>query len=247
MATFHLLNGDCLAEQLRATKINQDFIVCREALIDGEVLANNLADFWAIRAKFIADSYGASIEQYFEITVKELEKLTTLPDGSEVCLWFENDLFCQINLWFVLTLLKKNTNLKLHRVFPIIEDQADIWKGFGKASTEKLEEAYASKVPFTANDIELGTKLWNAFLNSDFEKLKDLSKEKSGCFEYLEEVCQAHIDRFPLDNSLGRPQKILKKIIENVPNDFNSIFTKFSEQEGIYGFGDLQIKQLLNV
>ena len=97
IATFHILNGDCLAEQLRNTKINQDFIICRECLIDGKVVANSLAAFWAIRAKFITESYNASIEEYYENTVNELEKLKTLPDGSEVCLWFENDLFCQIN------------------------------------------------------------------------------------------------------------------------------------------------------
>jgi Domain of unknown function (DUF1835) len=242
MTSFHVLNGDCLAEQLKETKINQDFIVCRECLIEGDVFANNLADFWIIRAKFIAESY----KQYYEKTVKELEKLTNLPDNSEVCLWFENDLFCQTNMWFVITLLSNQTSLKLYRVFPIIENKAEIWKGFGQAATEKLEEAYAKKVLFKPQDIELGLNLWHAFQKGDLKELKALSKQQSDCFEYLEEVCQAHIDRFPLDNSLSRPEKVLKEIMKIQPNDFNSIFAKFSEQEGIYGFGDLQIKRILN-
>ncbi len=242
MATFHVLNGDCLAEQLKETKINQDFIVCRECLIEGDILANNLTDFWTIRAKFIAESY----KQYYEKTVQEFEKLINLPDNSEVCLWFENDLFCQTNMWFVLNLLSNHTNLKLYRVFTIIENKAEIWKGFGQATPEKLEEAYTSKTPFKPQDIALGLNLWNAYRKSDLKELKALSKQKSVCFDYLEEVCQAHIDRFPLDNSLSRPKKMLKEIMKAQPNDFNSIFAKFSEQEGIYGFGDLQIKRILS-
>ena len=247
MTTFHVLNGDCLAEQLRQTKINQDFIVCRECLIEGDIFANNLSEFWSIRAKFIAESYSVSIEQYYENTVKELEKLTSLPETSEVCLWFENDLFCQTNMWFLLTLLSNQANLKLYRVFPIIENKAETWKGFGKATPEKLEDAYASKIPFKPQDFELGLNLWNAYQSGNLKKLKELSKQQSDCFDYLEEVCQAHIDRFPVGNSLGRPEKVLKEIMKTKPNDFYSIFTKFSEQEGIYGFGDSQIKSLLNM
>ena len=247
MTTFHVLNGDCLAEQLRQTRINQDFIVCRECLIDGDVSAKNLAEFWTIRAKFIGESFSVSVEQYYENTVKELEKLTSLPEASEVCLWFENDLFCQTNMWFMLTLLSKQVRLKLYRVFPIIAKKADEWKGFGNATSKKLEQAFASKIPFKPKDFDLGLNLWNAYQNGDLKKLKELSKEQSDCFNYLEEVCQAHIERFPLGNSLGRPEKVLKEIMKTKPNDFYSIFTKFSEQEGIYGFGDSQIKRLLNM
>jgi hypothetical protein len=243
MTTFHVLNGDCLAEQLRQTKLNNNHIICRECLIDGEVFASNLTDFWKIRAKFITQNYNATEHDYFEGTVKELEQLNNLPENSEVCLWFENDLFCQANMWFVMSLISKRTDLKIYRVFPIIENQTELWKGFGNADVEKLEKAYAAKVAFEQKDIDLGVNLWAAYQKSDFIKLKELSKEDSTCFQYLAEVCEAHIDRF---NAESRPKKLLKEIIKANTNDFDKIFAKFSEKEGIYGFGDSQIKSLLN-
>ena len=243
MTTFHVLNGDCLAEQLRQTAINRDFIICREALIDGNVQANSLDEFWKIRADFIANSYNASNEDYFDKSVKEFEKLTTLPQNSVVCLWFENDLFCQVNMWFVLSLLTKQPNLKIFRVFPVTENE-ELWKGFGYASTENLEKAYFSKVKFQEKDILLGVLLWEAYQNADFQNLKALSKNESGCFEHLEEVCQAHIDRFPSDNSLGTPEKVIKEIIQSKLIDFQEVFQRFSEKEGIYGFGDLQVRRI---
>ena len=147
-------------------------------------------------------------------------------------------------MWFVLSLLSDQPNLKLYRIFPVIENIVDTWKGFGISNTEKLEQAYSSKVQFKPKDIELGKHLWAAYQNGDLKKLKELSKEHSDCFEYLEEVCQAHIDRFPLDKTLGRPDKVIKEIIENKSKEFQTVFSEFSYREGIYGFGDLQIKNI---
>jgi hypothetical protein len=242
MKTFHILNGDCLAEQLKVTKINQDFIICRECLIDGNVSADNLSEFWKVRAKFISEIFGA--DDYHKKVVLEFAKIKRITKKSEVCLWFENDLFCQTNLWFVLSLLSKQANLKLFRVFPVIENDTDIWKGFGVSTTETLEKAFKSKVIFQLQDIKLGTNLWEAYQSHDFVKLKELSKQNSACFRYLEEVCDAHIDRFPKNNSMNRPEKVIKEIIKSGSNDFQKVFTEFSAREGIYGFGDLQLKEI---
>jgi len=45
MSTYHILNGDCLAEQLKQTKVNHDFIVCRECLIEGPLNAEKSDEF----------------------------------------------------------------------------------------------------------------------------------------------------------------------------------------------------------
>ena len=244
MPIYHILNGDCLTEQLKQTTIGPNFIVCRECLIEGGVSANNMTDFWNIRAKFIADTYKISEEEYFHKTVNEFEKLNQIPDYSEVCLWFENDLFCQVNMWFTIAILSKYPTLKIFRIFPVIENKADRWKGFGIANAEKLDQAYNTKIQFTAKDIELGENLWKSYQSSDFIRLKQLSKQQTNCFKYLEEVCKAHIDRFPSDKTLGRPEKVIKETIDSGIIDFHLVFSEFSDREGIYGFGDSQIRNI---
>jgi hypothetical protein len=81
--------------------------------------------------------YKVSTEDYLNKTVTEFEKLNHLPDHSEVCLWFENDLFCQANMWFVISILANQPTLKIFRIFPVIENKADLWKGFGVATMLK--------------------------------------------------------------------------------------------------------------
>lgn len=244
MATYHILNGDCLADQLSQTRINQNFIVFRECLIDGTVYADNMADFWKVRAEFFADVYKISTEEYEIKTVNEFEKIKNIPDNSEVCLWFENDLFCQTNMWFLISILATNVTLNIYRVFPIIDHNSDIWKGFGISNAQKLKQAFESKIRFTPIDIELGKDLWASYQIADITKLNELSKKQSNCYEYLEAVCQAAIDRFPLNNTLSRPDQVVKAIIDTISTEFQVVFSEFSEREGIYGFGDLQLKTI---
>lgn len=244
MKTYHILNGDCLANQLASTSINGNYIICRECLIEGDLTAGDTTGFWEMRAKFISKTYRTSPEEYYNNTVKEFEKLKEIGDHAEVCLWFEHDLFCQANMWFMISLLAGKPSIQLYRVYPAIKNEADTWKGFGIADEQMLEESYASRVLFTPRDRELGSNLWAAYKNKDFKKLKELSKQESACFQYLEEVCQAHMDRFSDDHSLGRPQQAVKEIMETGPKDFQTVFHEFSKREGIYGFGDLQVKKL---
>ena len=244
MSTYHILNGDCLAEQLKQTKVNHDFIVCRECLIEGPLNAEKSDEFRKMRSRFISATYQVAETEYYSKTVKELEKIDDLPNGSEVCLWFENDLFCQVNMWFMLCLLSGKPGLKLFRVFPQIESEADQWKGFGMANAGKLEQCYAARVRFSGEDIETGKNLWLAYQAGNLKKLKELSEYQSDCFEFLKEVCQAHSDRFPADGGLGRPEKLVNELIAVHSENFMEIFTEFSSREGIYGFGDLQIKNI---
>jgi hypothetical protein len=59
-----------------------------------------------------------------------------------------------------------------------------------------------------------------------------------------QEVVQAHVDRFPKDGSKGRPERVIEDIMKNGSIDFHKVFEAFWRRESIYGFGDIQLKQL---
>jgi hypothetical protein len=61
----------------------------------------------------------------------------------------------------------------------------------------------------------------------------------------LKQVCRAHIDRFE-NGGLGRPHQRLIEIKNSGNNDFSSIFQSFGKTEAIYGFGDSQVKKMLD-
>jgi hypothetical protein len=244
MGQYHILNGDFLANQLAKTNLNQNFIVFRECLLVGDVTSKKINDFWKIRAQYIFDTFKVSNQEYFIKTVQEFEKINNISDDSEIYLWFENDLFCQVNMWFIISILSNRSSIKIYRIFPVLNYAESLWAGFANSNIEKLEEAFLAKVEFTLDDITLGNKLWNAYQMNDFNMLEYLSQTKSNCFESLPEVCKAQIERFPKDNSLGRPDRVLKEIIETTSKDFETVFHEFSLREGVYGFGDLQVRSI---
>jgi hypothetical protein len=243
-ATYQILNGDCLVEQLKATSIQSNYIVCRECLIDMSFDPVPGLNFWDSRADYMIQQYHLARADYFRMTVNELKRIEEIQAGAEVCLWFEDDLFCQVNMWFVLSLIPKDIELKISRVFPNVPDEVR-WRGFAACSPETLEHCYAERVSFETSDIRLGEQLWRAYHRAEVEQLKKLAISKSKCFRSLEEVCQAHIDRFPADGSPGRPERALQEImLKSKQADFADVFREFSTREGIYGFGDLQIRPL---
>lgn len=241
--THHILNGDCLADQLKETNLSGDYIICREALIDGPIQSDNLDAFWSARAAYIQETYHDNTENYFSRVVPEFLKIRSIPPDAEVCLWFEHDLFCQVNMWFVMSLLYQDgVKRNISRVFPVVHDANDVWKGFGIADAAMLEQAYAQRVLLTENDLKLGNDLWSAYSTYDLDTLKALSTIESDAFLFLPEVCKAHIERFPEGNQLSRPERVLLELIDQSNGDFAEVFAAFSEREGIYGFGDLQVR-----
>ncbi|GGG45293.1 DUF1835 domain-containing protein [Epilithonimonas arachidiradicis] len=232
---FHIANGDFLAEDLRKTSINGEIIVCREALVTGDLKADSLKEFWEVRAKSISEDYKVSKESYYQKSVSEFEKILNIPEGSDVNLWFEDDLFCQVNLWFCISLLSNRKDLKLYRVFPKANTE-NHWKGFSDSENSDLEESLKSRVLLNENDIELAINLWKAYQNNDLNSLKQLSENQFICFHFLNKVVDAYINI--------KPENFIKNQIENDLTDFDSVFKKFQEELGIFGFGDLQVKKI---
>lgn len=100
---YNILNGDALAYSFPDAKIEGEIIVVREGLIDGDLSGNNLDDFWQSRAKYLQ----LTTTEYHNNVVKEFEKIMAAPDDSTFNLWFEYDLFCQVNMWFVISIINR--------------------------------------------------------------------------------------------------------------------------------------------
>jgi hypothetical protein len=236
---YHILNGDCLHQLFKSSNIPGEFIICRECFIEGPVSTDDSPEFRNIRAEYISSTYNSTFEEYKSKVIDEFSKLDNIIADDEVYLWFEDDLFCQVNMWFILSELSKRNVKNIYRIFPISSDE-NKWQGFAHLTAEDLTWLIQSKVKFIPEDIKTGKHLWENYCNNDFEKLKQLSHSGSNCFKHLDEVVQAHIERFSF-----RPQTALKKVISSEEKDFNKISAEFNTTEAIYGFGDLQVKLLL--
>lgn len=235
----HVLPGSSLIEGFRKTNITGEVIICRECLIDGDLKSKSLKDFWKVRETYLTKA-SPKPPTFYQTEVRgEFEKLLNLREGAEVNLWFEHELFCQVNMWFCLSLLADKA-LKCFRVAPPEKYGEERWKGFGELDQDELEPCFSRRIEFAPQDVDLGRRLWDAFSARDFASLTSLSDEESECFKYLKEVCQAAAE---IDT---RPKNALQRIIEDGGREFGPLFQEFIKTEGIYGFGDLQVRRIFD-
>jgi len=240
---YNILNGDSLAHSFPNAKIEGDVIVIREALIDGDLSGDNFNDFWRSRAKFMELTEA----EYHNGVAKEFEKIINAPHNAEFNLWFEYDLFCQTNMWFVMSIINDlSIKKQVYAVYTSYLDRTDkqFWNGFGPATPSELKMCFADRISLNGTDLQFGQHLWTAFKTGDLDELIRLAKNQSPAFPYLQEVVKAHVERFPRDGSKGRPERVLEEITKNISTDFHEVFKEFWSRESIYGFGDTQLKQL---
>ena len=240
---YNILNGDSLAHSFPDAKIEGDIIVVREALMDGDLSGDNLNDFWRSRAKY----HRSTEAEYRSGVAKEFEKIIDAPDNTEFNLWFEYDLFCQVNMWFVISIINSlSIKKKVYAVYTSYLGRYDkqFWNGFGQATSSELKICFAERIPLKDNDLQFGQDLWAAYKSDDLEELIRLAKKTSPTFPYLQEVVKAHVERFPKDGTEGRPERVLEEITKNISTDFHQVFKEFWSRESIYGFGDTQLKEL---
>ena len=239
--TFHILNGDALLDRF-PNAISGKKIVLRECLMDGPVKSDSLGELYEIRATFLEDLIeDFNPKDYWKDAVIEFEKIQSIPPGSVVHLWFEDDLFCQVNLWFACHLLYNCTEqLKVYLIRPEILTKF----GFAAYDSSGLVKLFEDQTEFSC--LEICARLWSAYANNDLMLLQDIAAIVPEPYSFMKTAVKLHLDRLPTGQDSGRPVEVLKAIIEEVGDtDFSLIFKRFSEELYAYGFGDLQVKRLI--
>jgi hypothetical protein len=236
--TYHILNGDALDHQL-PSQIVGERIIMRECLMEGPVQASSFDSFVSQRSDYVSKAFEDS--RYYEWVVPELRKIHNIKDGSEVFLWFEDDVYCQVNLWYVLHQLADYSNLSLYLVRPTSKCPYS----FGCYHSDGLIQLFEQAVP--VSHISELANLWNCYQHEDWTQLKSSAATLADTYPFITPAVTAQIERIPNQHSEGRPIETLKKIVAEIGSDsFKDIFIAFSEKEAIYGMGDLQVRNMLH-
>lgn len=239
---YHVLNGDALKQKFPST-LKGKCIIARECLVDGPVQGKTIEEFYLTRAFYLNTTYGSlSDTKYEEEVIPELDKLKHIESNAQVYVWFEDDLFCQVNLWFIIHQLHHhNPSLRVQLIRPFTNSEY----GFGVMHTQDLEKAFKTKIDLSIYPEMV--KLWTAYQDNNIHLLTQIGDIYKESLPFLRLSIKAHLDRNLHKPEPGRPEKTLKRIIEELDYPgFGPVFQAFCKEESIYGFGDLQVKRLYN-
>lgn len=239
----HILNGDAL-HNIFPTDIEGKTYITRECLLEGNVNSETLVSFFQKRAEFISNTYeGFSKDDYFDMSVLEFNKIQNIPENEEINLWFEHDLFCQVNFWFIVKLLSEH--MKTNKIY-FVQPLEKYKYNFTAMSKGLLKTALNERLKIEDNELSLISKLWDMYQTNNIKSMLEIGRDLQDKFPFILAAIVVHLERIPRDDYLGRPSMSLLTIIDELKtNDFKTIFQEFSKREAIYGFGDLQVKQLL--
>jgi hypothetical protein len=208
-------------------------------------------EFRRVRADHLASAYGVSIEKCEQELRAQEDALSAFSDHEEVVLWFEHDLFCQVQLVYLLDWFAQRdlgrTKLSLVCVgeFPGIE----YFRGLGQLNETELASLFPKRTEVSPSQLELGGKAWQAYSSPNPADLLSLLSSDLSAMPFLERAFIKHLQRFPsTENGLGRIGNVGLGLIAQGHQRFRSLFPAFVSRESEYGFGDaqlyLELKQL---
>ncbi len=241
----HIVNGESTAGILKSCKIKGEIFSFKDTLINGPAPATlNPHEWRGVRVQHLTDTYGLKRSECEKEFLRQEAALASSVNHEEVVLWFEHDLFCHLNLlylldWFRQTDLKK-TCLSLINIgeFPGRKD----FRGLGELNTEELASLFPKREKVTKSQLELGAKAWQAFRSPNPMGIELLLHSDTSESPFLATAFAAHLRRFPSTvNGLGQLERTALQLIADGCGKFAEMFPKFIAAEKTYGLGDSQV------
>lgn len=245
----HITNGDSTTQLLKYIKIDGEIVTWREMLCEGKTTTDvGTESFWKSRFEFFSRNYHISKKYFIDYTLKEFRNLCQNKSQQEIVLWFDYDLFCQINLIAVISWLKKNKpNTTISLVCPENDKKTDKPMAISDLTTDKLKTTFKNRKELSVDDIEYADYIWQLYCAESPLQLQNIITQTSSNFTYLPEAIKVHLKRFPsIKNGLN---SIENTILETVTNKEyptqKKLINHLLKNQGMYGFGDLQYEKYI--
>jgi len=219
---------------MKKAQITGDFLPWQDFLHEGPVPANlPLIELSVVRAKFIAD-YGFgelnAIQKDFE---SRDEKLKSFHQYEKVVLWFEHDLYDQLQLIQVLSWFSEQ-NLEGTKLTLIATNNY-----LGESSAQQIEKLANYEIEITKEHFEVATKAWSAFRQETPKKWAELLDESTSILPYLNGAILRMLEEYPnVKHGLSRTAYQALLVISNGISDPLDVFNKCQSFEERKFMGD---------
>lgn len=246
----HITNGDSFTSKLKTLDLKGDIITWREMLCEGKTLCNvGSESFWKTRFEFLNKNYKISKSWFVEKTLKEYRSLCNHKQQDHIVLWFEYDLFCQINMLAVLSWLKTHRrHAEISLVCSGKEDDSDRLYALNDLSDEKLLNLYENRLTLSQDDIEFADYVWQLYCSDNPIRLENVITHNPFQFKYLADALKAHLRRYPtIKNGLNALENKVLSTVENKNLESRPELLKtLLGNQGYYGFGDSQYERIIS-
>lgn len=235
MSHLHITNGDTAVALLKAANIRGDYLPWRDILHIGPVpMTNDLASLSLIRASYLAQ-IGFTDQSTAKASFSERDNIFTERNQyTEVTLWFEHDLYDQLQLIQILSLITHH-EIDTKRVTLVNPDQY-----LGQLTTGDAIKLFDERKCVTAEQTLLANIAWNAYRQPTPLDWYELLKVPSNCLPFLNGAIARSIQELPETSScLNKTESMMLDLLAHNKATPNQLFSQYCASESVKFHGDM--------
>jgi hypothetical protein len=203
LTRLNITNGDSAAGTLSEAGVEGKIIPWRDVLHEGPVDSSlSLEELSKQRARFIA---GRRWDDFAHVSGDFAERdrmIQRLDYFDEVVLWFEDDLYDQLQLIQLLDFFSRGAARK--KTVSLIQVDGYI----PPLSAKELKKLDESRARVTPEQYGLAQRAWKAFGSKDPLAISRLLDESTGALPYLASALMRHLEEFPeVGTGLSRSER----------------------------------------
>lgn len=244
----HIANGSCTTRLIEAAGIHGATSIWADPLHDGPVPAG-LSDeeLLHVRMRHLAGPE----ESWATDTVNDLRRWRSIIEDhgaySEVVLWFEHDLFDQLNLIQILSWIR--TRLPATKIVSLVcigsfPGRAK-FKGLGELTPEELASLLDTRQIVSEPQYSLAEHAWQAFREPTPEALDTLRHTDTAALPFLAPAVARFLQEYPwTTDGLSRSERRLLALADAGHVELSAAFPRMHDDEDFYYITDTSIADL---
>ncbi|HEX2077821.1 MAG TPA: DUF1835 domain-containing protein [Longimicrobium sp.] len=196
----HITNGDHAAERIREAGVTGTVLPWRDVLHDGPVPAGlPLEELSEVRAAFIGRG-GDDLDQVRREFAERDRALAASRDESEVVLWFEHDLYDQLQLIQLLDWFAEHEPRALTLINPP--------EYLGLTTSVRLAVLFGTRAEVSRGQLALGRRAWEAFRSPDPRAIEEVIRGDTAGLPHLADALRRLLEEYPsAANGLSRTER----------------------------------------
>jgi len=229
MKRLHITNGDSAAGGIAAAGVEGRVLPWRDMLHEGPVPAGlALEELSRVRARFLASAPWG--EPYDRVLAAFAERDATLREYrryDEIVLWFEHDLYDQLQLLQIVHWLALRPAPGARQSLLCIgaHPSVPLFRGLGQLEPVHLAGLFERRVPIDDGIRETCRAAWEAFTASDPTELQELADRDHSGLPYLRPALQRHLEQYPSTrDGLSRSAHQALQALESGPRTLAELF-----------------------
>ena len=238
----HITNGDSTAISLRRSGIPGVFLAWRDVLHDGPVPAGlSLRQLSEVRSRFLAERGWSSYEDALEEFRARDSILERFRNEREVVLWFEHDLYDQLQLLQILGWLAEQERLATLLSLIAIDSFPDraSFHGLGELTPAELSSLFPQRRPITTAMLTLAHEAWDAFRSPDPTMIERVLARDTSALPFLAGALKRHLQEFPsVTSGLSRTERQILEALAAGPMRPLPLFVAAQRMEEAPFLGD---------